>query len=173
MRYLRPGVLSFVCLLVLLSAADASGKVRLRLDSIPSGDSPHPRDLANREIFTAFRDAHPEIEMAARRESLGAGMKLNEQAFLMAQAANLAPDVMDVNCRQARSFVRQKFLLPLNKVMSDDEARGWRERIPAKIRDLVVDEDGTIWAWGNNEFGELGLGHTVVRATPTEIQRAP
>ena len=34
---------------------------------------------------------------------------------------------------------------------------------------LAVKKDGTLWAWGFNGNGELGLGDTRERHTPTEV----
>ena len=34
---------------------------------------------------------------------------------------------------------------------------------------LAVKRDGTLWAWGFNGNGELGLGDTKKRHTPTEV----
>ena len=33
-------------------------------------------------------------------------------------------------------------------------------------------EDGTLWAWGDNSFGELGLGDTTERHSPTQVGSA-
>jgi hypothetical protein len=32
-----------------------------------------------------------------------------------------------------------------------------------------IKQDGTLWAWGSNQAGRLGLGDTVARTTPTQV----
>ena len=34
---------------------------------------------------------------------------------------------------------------------------------------LVVDDNGQVWTWGNNNYGQLGLGDNVLRYTPTQV----
>jgi len=34
---------------------------------------------------------------------------------------------------------------------------------------LAVKTDGTLWAWGNNSYGQLGLGDTTQRTSPTQV----
>jgi alpha-tubulin suppressor-like RCC1 family protein len=34
---------------------------------------------------------------------------------------------------------------------------------------LAVRQDGTVWAWGGNDLGELGLGTTIAAATPVRV----
>ncbi|HEX2132660.1 MAG TPA: hypothetical protein VHH15_13980 [Actinophytocola sp.] len=34
---------------------------------------------------------------------------------------------------------------------------------------LAVRADGTVWGWGNNDFGELGLGHTELQTKATQV----
>ncbi|MFH1228520.1 MAG: hypothetical protein V1701_11550 [Planctomycetota bacterium] len=34
---------------------------------------------------------------------------------------------------------------------------------------LALRVDGTLWAWGQNKYGELGLGDTVSRTSPTQV----
>ena len=35
--------------------------------------------------------------------------------------------------------------------------------------DLALDADGNVYCWGNNEYGECGLGTTSNVMTPTEV----
>ncbi len=37
---------------------------------------------------------------------------------------------------------------------------------------LALKTDGTLWAWGLNHYGELGLGDTTDRSTPTQVGSA-
>ena len=34
---------------------------------------------------------------------------------------------------------------------------------------VAIREDGTLWVWGDNEYGQLGLGNTAIRTTPTPV----
>jgi alpha-tubulin suppressor-like RCC1 family protein len=34
---------------------------------------------------------------------------------------------------------------------------------------LALKTDGTIWAWGNNTYGQLGLGDTINRSSPVQV----
>lgn len=35
---------------------------------------------------------------------------------------------------------------------------------------LALTADGNVWAWGDGDFGKLGLGHTESMSTPTLVQ---
>jgi alpha-tubulin suppressor-like RCC1 family protein len=35
---------------------------------------------------------------------------------------------------------------------------------------LALKQDGTVWSWGNNEYGQLGDGTTIDRYTPVQVQ---
>ncbi|RKG89192.1 hypothetical protein D7W82_07985 [Corallococcus sp. CA049B] len=35
---------------------------------------------------------------------------------------------------------------------------------------VILRQDGTVWAWGNNSSGQLGDGTTIRRATPVQVQ---
>ena len=37
---------------------------------------------------------------------------------------------------------------------------------------MALKKDGTLWAWGNNDFGELGLGDTIEQHAPTQVGTA-
>ena len=34
---------------------------------------------------------------------------------------------------------------------------------------LAIKSNGTLWAWGNNANGQLGLGDTVNRSSPVQV----
>lgn len=38
------------------------------------------------------------------------------------------------------------------------------------FHNLALKEDGTLWAWGNNEYGQLGTGDTQPRSLPIPVQ---
>jgi hypothetical protein len=38
---------------------------------------------------------------------------------------------------------------------------------------LALKEDGTVWAWGKNNYGQLGDGTTTNRTTPVQVRNAP
>ena len=38
------------------------------------------------------------------------------------------------------------------------------------FHNLALEEDGTLWAWGNNEYGQLGTGDTQTRSQPIRVQ---
>lgn len=35
---------------------------------------------------------------------------------------------------------------------------------------LATKTDGTLWSWGRNNYGQLGLGDTILRSTPTQME---
>ena len=40
------------------------------------------------------------------------------------------------------------------------------------VDSLLVKPDGTLWSWGGNWYGELGLNDTTPRFVPTQVGRA-
>lgn len=38
------------------------------------------------------------------------------------------------------------------------------------FHNLALQEDGSLWAWGNNEYGQLGIGDTQPRSQPILVQ---
>lgn len=38
------------------------------------------------------------------------------------------------------------------------------------FHNLALSEDGMLWAWGNNEYGQLGTGDTQPRSQPVPVQ---
>lgn len=50
-----------------------------------------------------------------------------------------------------------------------DFAAGMDNRIATKMHTLYAKRDGTLWAWGKNDDGQLGDGTTASRTTPVKI----
>lgn len=48
----------------------------------------------------------------------------------------------------------------------------WRNVKLGSDHALAVKSDGTLWAWGNNSNGQLGVGDYVSRTTPTQVGTA-
>jgi alpha-tubulin suppressor-like RCC1 family protein len=38
------------------------------------------------------------------------------------------------------------------------------------FHNLALTEDGILWAWGNNEYGQLGIGDTQPRSQPIRVE---
>ena len=41
--------------------------------------------------------------------------------------------------------------------------------IPKNLGTLVVRNDGTLWTWGYNQYGQLGQGDLIHRSSPVQI----
>jgi alpha-tubulin suppressor-like RCC1 family protein len=48
----------------------------------------------------------------------------------------------------------------------------WRQIATGAFHTLAVRADGTLWAWGLNQNGQLGLGNTLNKAVPTQVGAA-
>jgi hypothetical protein len=38
------------------------------------------------------------------------------------------------------------------------------------FHNLALSDDGILWAWGNNEYGQLGIGDTQPRSQPIRVE---
>ncbi len=47
--------------------------------------------------------------------------------------------------------------------------RGWVDVETSDSYSLAIQNDGSLWAWGNNSSGQLGVGDTEPRFTPTPV----
>ena len=45
----------------------------------------------------------------------------------------------------------------------------WNSLLAGSIHTAAVKTDGTLWTWGNNQYGKLGLGDTVIRSSPVSV----
>lgn len=45
----------------------------------------------------------------------------------------------------------------------------WKKAVSSNQNVLALKTDGTIWSWGDNQFGALGLGDTINRSSPVQV----
>jgi alpha-tubulin suppressor-like RCC1 family protein len=45
----------------------------------------------------------------------------------------------------------------------------WKKAVSSNENVLALKTDGTIWAWGSNTYGSLGLGDTINRSSPVQV----
>jgi alpha-tubulin suppressor-like RCC1 family protein len=45
----------------------------------------------------------------------------------------------------------------------------WKEVISVFNYAFAIKENGTLWAWGHNSYGQLGLGDAIIRYSPTQV----
>lgn len=48
-------------------------------------------------------------------------------------------------------------------------AQCWAKVAAGYEHTLGIKTDGTLWAWGRNNFGQLGIGNTIDKNTPTQV----
>ncbi len=51
-------------------------------------------------------------------------------------------------------------------------AQCWKMTAPGNTHTLSIKTDGTLWAWGGNTNGQLGIGNTTSQATPVLVSAA-
>lgn len=54
-------------------------------------------------------------------------------------------------------------------IPSPVEGLVWAELYCGEYSTLALLEDGTLWGWGKNDYGQLGLGDTTTRANPVQL----
>ena len=58
-------------------------------------------------------------------------------------------------------------------IFDEDVPRQWINSIAGGSFSLAIDDHGDLWAWGHNEFGQLGNGFTQGRNRPVRITGGP
>ncbi|MBS1534699.1 MAG: T9SS type A sorting domain-containing protein [Bacteroidetes bacterium] len=51
----------------------------------------------------------------------------------------------------------------------NSKAQCWSQIAAGEYHTLAIKSDGTLWAWGNNDYGQLGDGTTINKSIPTQI----
>jgi multiple sugar transport system permease protein len=118
-------LLAFVLTLACVNAPSAvADPVTLRVGGtggfhLPDKNSTAPRDRADRAIVEAFEHQNPDIVLESAQGLRFQGAAA-ESSLLLQFAGGTAPDVVYVNFRQSASYIRQKFLMPLDGYLDAD-----------------------------------------------------
>jgi len=93
----------------------------------PATDAYNVGAKANVAVAQAFMRRYPNVHLKPfsflKVPAAGAASMAQDTDTLMAMAAGVAPDVLQVNFRQSDSFIRQGFLLPLDSFIDE-----WRKQ---------------------------------------------
>jgi alpha-tubulin suppressor-like RCC1 family protein len=46
---------------------------------------------------------------------------------------------------------------------------GFTKIAAGSFHNLALRSDGTVWAWGDNQYGQLGDGRAMSRLTPVQV----
>ncbi|WP_160139996.1 T9SS type A sorting domain-containing protein [Chryseobacterium sp. c4a] len=58
------------------------------------------------------------------------------------------------------------------KTLPTTETGCWQSISGGNSHSVGIKKDGTLWAWGRNEYGQLGIGYTDSQSTPKQIGSA-
>ena len=58
------------------------------------------------------------------------------------------------------------------EVQANTNANCWKQIVAGNNHSLAIAQNGTLWAWGNNNLGQLGLGDLTNRTVPTQVGTA-
>jgi len=98
--------------------ADEPETIRLRAWGVPAGYGTDVGSQAGQAILKEFRRRFPHINPVSSTGLTIPG-KTMDIVPLMQIAGDIAPDVLYVNFRQSDTYVRSKFLYPLDKYIED------------------------------------------------------
>jgi len=95
-------------------AAGADEPVVLRAWGVPEHTRSDISSLAERKIIEAFQERFPHVKPVSTSGLVIPGRSTKDILPLMQIAGDIAPDVLYVNFRQSDTYIRNKFLYPLD-----------------------------------------------------------
>jgi multiple sugar transport system permease protein len=96
-------------------AAGSEPTIELRAWGVPEYARNDLESLADRQIVEAFEERFPHVKPVSTAGLVIPGRDIKDIIPLMQIAGDIAPDVLYVNFRQADTFIRNKFLYPLDR----------------------------------------------------------
>ena len=97
------------------AAKGAAEPVEMRVWGLPEGRGYDAVSESLLRTLAAFRGRHPEVSLLSDKGLTIPGGRGQDVQTLMQIAGDVAPDVMFVNFRQSDTYVRSKFLYPLDR----------------------------------------------------------
>jgi ABC-type sugar transport system permease subunit/ABC-type glycerol-3-phosphate transport system substrate-binding protein len=94
-------------------------KIVLKVWSLPDPRNTTPSTKADLAVIEAFQKKYPYIELRQFSGLTIEGMSM-DSGPLMAIAGGVSPDILYVNFRQSDTYIRNNFLLPLDKFIERD-----------------------------------------------------
>ena len=61
------------------------------------------------------------------------------------------------------------FIILLLYLPYQTNAQCWAKVSARYLHTLAIKTDGTLWAWGRNDNGQLGIGNTIDKNVPTQV----
>ena len=96
------------------AAADAGGAPVIRSWGVPSGEPQGVEGECDVRVADAFRARHPGVRLEPAGGLVLPGGRAMDTTPLMQIAGDVAPDALYVNFRQSDTYVRNRFLMPLD-----------------------------------------------------------
>ena len=97
---------------------DAERPITLKAWGVPDGSGYGPTDESLLRIMATFRERFPQIRLVSDTGLTIPGRTMDITP-LMQIAGDVAADVMYVNFRQSDTFIRNKFLYPLDRYIEE------------------------------------------------------
>lgn len=157
---------------VALAVSDPSNpqQIILRAHGVPSGAGIDIQNMMNLEIVNAFEQAFPHIKPVSSAGLAIPGRTMDVMP-LMQIAGDIAPDTLYVNFRQSDTYVRSKFLYPLERfiesIAGTHIAGGHLMELDEYLRKL---QQGTLYAREVKERVPRQCWQVMRRTCPYKIQ---
>ena len=103
---------------------------------------------------------------------------LRDAATLTVKVNNLAKSLFNTSKLQNTLQTKKRFIMKTLKiailviyitVSQNVFAQCWKDIAAGTDHTLAIKSDGTLWAWGRNQNGQLGDGTTIDKNVPTQI----
>jgi len=123
----------------------------------------------NKDIVWNIQGAKPVTDLTFIESS---GMKSNGtvEGILLIPGDELNDKlIISAHSRQNPALVQSVEISVAGNKLPDLPLYGWRLARLGVDHTLALTRDGALWSWGRNHYGQLGLGDTTSRTSPTRV----